>query len=86
MERDLVIARNVFDLPTTSLNNHTFSREKKGRAYCPNTRVLELLDRLWFALDGSFLLVRQLLCNLRRHDTVGCERARTVLSEKKKKR
>ena len=61
-----------------------FHAKKKGKTYRPNTRVLELLDRLWFALDSSFLFVRQLLCNLRRHDTVGCERARAVLSEKKK--
>ncbi len=53
-------------------------RKGEKRAYRPDTGVLELLDRFWFALDGSFLLVRQLLCNLRGHRTVGYEYAQAV--------
>jgi hypothetical protein len=68
MERDLVIARNVFDLThdNVSINHTSFTRrgKKKGRTYCPNTRGLELLNGLWLALDRAFLLVCQLLCNL----------------------
>jgi hypothetical protein len=88
LEGDLVIARNVFDLPRNNSKYddrvsvtcfYAYNERGWERAYLPDTGVLELLDRFWFALDGSFLLVRQLLCNLRRHRTVGYEYAQAVL-------
>jgi hypothetical protein len=46
-------------------------KAKKSKAYRPDTRVLELLEKIWLVLNFGFLLIRQLLCNFRRQGTVG---------------
>jgi hypothetical protein len=50
-------------------------RKKKSKAYRPDTRVLERLEKIWLSLSRGFLLIRQLLCNFRGQGTVGYTRA-----------
>lgn len=50
-------------------------KKKQSKAYRPDTRVLERLEKIWLTLRRGFLLIRQLLCNFRGQGTVGYTRA-----------
>ena len=73
VDGDFVISRGVFDLAERAQVSSLLEETKKAKeVYRPDAGGLELLKKLWLAFNHGFLLICQLLRNLRGHVTVGC--------------
>jgi hypothetical protein len=70
VDGDFVISRGILQL--TESPESVAYRWNKKEVYRPDAGGLELLEKLWLAFNRGFLLICQLLCNLRGHVTVGC--------------